>query len=86
VDDDHTAKRKAEIRAAIVQYLQRFPLAGDTPEGIAACWMPSSGNEDALTFIGAVVEAMVTARELKPRNLPDGLVLYLRGPALSFRD
>lgn len=80
--DDRDEERKAHLREAIIRHLQRYPLAGDTPEGMAACWVPHRGYEDAPQFIGGVVETMVTAGELVPRHLPDGRLLYVRGPAL----
>ena len=75
--------RKAAVRAAILQHLQRFPHAGDTPTGIVACWLPSPGYEDAARVIDDVVETMVAAGELTPRRLPDGSVLLVRGPSLA---
>jgi hypothetical protein len=57
-------------------------MAGDTSEGIVACWLPPSGYEDASNFIEVVIETMVAADELAPRDLPDGRVLYVRGQAL----
>jgi hypothetical protein len=80
--DDHDAERKAELRIAILRYLREHPLAGDTPEGIAACWVPPHGYEDALLHLGDVVDTMVAAGELAPRALPDDRILYVRGPRL----
>ena len=80
--DDRDEERKARLRAAINRYLEQCPLAGDTPAGIAACWLPSHGYEDTLQFLAEVVDAMVAAGELVPRLLPDGRLLYVRGPAL----
>ena len=58
-DNDRRAEREAQLRGAIIQHLRRHPLAGDTQEGIVACWLPPSGYDDAIEIIGAVVEAMV---------------------------
>jgi hypothetical protein len=79
---DHDAERRAHLRTAIVRYLQKHPLAGDTPEGIVPCWLSRDGYEDAPLYIEEVLEAMVVAGELAVRRLPDGGVLYVRGPAL----
>ena len=75
------AGRRAQLRAAIIQHLERFPLAGDTRDGIVACWLPSTGFADASMHIDAVIAAMVAAGELLSRKLPDGRMLYLRGDA-----
>ena len=83
--DNHDAERKAQLRTAIRLHLERYPLAGDTPEGIVACWLPARGYEDAPQFIGDVVGAMVADNELVAHHLPDGRVLYVRGPMLSAR-
>ena len=56
--DDPAAEIRARIRAAIIGHLQRYPLAGDTTEGMIACWMPPGGGE-ALRFVEEVVESMV---------------------------
>jgi len=85
VADDHDARRKAHLRNTLIQHLQRCPFAGDTPDGMLACWLPPRGFEDAPHLIGAVVEAMVAAGELATRHLPDGRILYVRGPALRER-
>jgi hypothetical protein len=82
---DRDAERKAHLRGAIIGHLRRYPLAGDTPEGIVSCWLPARGCEDARQFITEVVEAMVLACELASRPLPDGQTLYTRGPALAPR-
>ncbi len=70
------------LRIAIVRYLADHPLAGDTADGIATRWVPVCGYEDAPHHIDDVVATMVAAGELAPRPLPDGRVLYVRGPAL----
>lgn len=84
--DDHDAGRKSQVRRAVLDHLLQFPLAGDTPGGIAACWLPSSGYEDAAAIIEDVVQTMVAAGELTPRGLPDGSVLFVRGPVLPTRE
>jgi hypothetical protein len=86
VADDFEAERRARLRAAIRRHLQRFPLAGDTRDGIVASWLPPRGYEDAPQLIDAVLAAMVAASELAPRHLPGGRVLYVRGPALEQPD
>jgi len=81
--DDLDEDRKARLRAAIVSHLRRCPFAGDTPEGMVSWWLPERGYEDAPHFIASVVETMLAAGELVARPLPDGSILYVRGPALS---
>lgn len=80
--DDPAAESKARIRAAIVGHLKRYPLAGDTTEGMIACWMPTVGRGEALRFVEEVVESMVASGELVPQQLPDGRILYKRGPCI----
>jgi hypothetical protein len=60
-----------------------YPLAGDTPEGIVACWLPRKGFEDAPDHLAAVLEEMVAKRWLRARELADGKLLYLRGDAFD---
>lgn len=75
--------RRTVLRGAIVRHLRECPKAGDTPEGIVACWLSPQEYQDAHLLIDEVVEAMVAAGELTPAPLPDGGVLYFRGPALA---
>lgn len=81
VPDDPAAAIRARIRAAIVGHLKRYPLAGDTTEGMIACWMPF-GHAEALRFVEEVVESMVASGELVAQHLPDGRILYKRGPSI----
>jgi hypothetical protein len=81
VPDDPAAESKARIRAAIIGHLQRYPLAGDTTEGMIACWM-QLGRGEALRFVEKVVESMVASGELVAQQLPDGRILYKRGPRI----
>ncbi len=79
--DDASDGPRARIRAAIIGYLTRYPLAGDTTQGMTACWMPSELGE-ALRFVEEVVDAMVASGELVAQPLPDGRILYKRGPRI----
>lgn len=79
--DDQDAVSKARLRAALVVHLQRYPLAADTTEGMATCWIEQRSN-DTLRFIEEVIVAMIDAGELMAQRLPDGRVLYRRGPGL----
>ncbi len=81
VPDDPPAESKARIRAAIIRHLTRYPLAGDTTEGMITCWMPLERGE-ALRFVEEVVNSMVVSGELLAQQLPDGRILYKRGPRI----
>jgi hypothetical protein len=81
VPDDSAAAAKARIRAAIIRHLQQYPLAGDTTDGMIACWMPLEGGE-ALRFVEEVVDSMIASGELVAQQLPDGRILYKRGPRI----
>ena len=83
-EDD--AECAARLRRLIVEHLRRYPHAGDTVDGITACWLPPRGFEDAPQHINDVIARMVVARELVSRHLPDGRVLFVRGPALPDTD
>jgi len=83
VSDDPDVEPKARLRGALVGHLRRYPLAGDTPDGMIACWIPTRGYEDAAQFIDDVVGTMVMAGELVTNRLPDGRLLYSRGPSLG---
>jgi hypothetical protein len=71
------------VRSAVRRHLARFPFAGDTREGIVASWLPVSGYDDARAFIDEVLAEMVRHGELEQQPLPDGAMLYVRGPRCS---
>jgi hypothetical protein len=75
VSSDHEVHR-AEIRAAILRYLQEHPNAADTSAGIAECWFPQQDVEDSAALIAAVLEEMVGSNELQAHVLPGGEILY----------
>jgi hypothetical protein len=77
------AAQRARIREAILHYVQKYPLAADTADGILACWLPHTGFEDAPDHIATVLEDMVAKRWVQARQLPDGRILYVRGDALD---
>lgn len=77
------AARRAHLYEAILRHIRAHPLAGDTPEGILANWLPKSKPADASDYIDAVLNDLVANHFLRPMPLPDGKVLYLRGDALD---
>lgn len=79
--DERAARSRARIRAAIIEHLQRYPLAGDTTDGVIAAWMPPGGTEPR-HVVEEVAESMVTSGELLAQQLPDGRILYKRGPRI----
>ena len=80
--EDHESKRTELLRVAVRRHLQRYPHAADMRQGIVSNWLPPRGFEDAPQWIDRVIETMVASGELRVRHLPDGRVLYVRGPAL----
>ena len=76
--DDPAAESKTRIRAAIIDHLKRYPFAGDTAEGVVACWMPPERREP-LHLVEEIADAMVATGELQAQQLPDGRILYKRG-------
>ena len=83
MNDGRDAEQKARLRAALVKHLREHPLAGDTEDGILACWISPLERTAAEPFIAEVLDAMLLSRELVAATLPGGTVLYTRGPALD---
>lgn len=84
---NNDAARRARIRKAISSYVRRYPLAGDTVEGIVTRWLPRRGFESAPDHIARVLEEMVADGLLQSRLLPDGRIFFrARGRASGAAD
>jgi hypothetical protein len=71
------------IREAIDRHLRTNPAAADTAHGIAVWWLLPQGVEVPNELLVEVLESMAASEELRARELPDGEVLYERGPRFA---
>ena len=76
--EDGDVEIRARVRSAILDHLRRNPCAGDTADGILACWLTPLPIGEAARVIDEVIDAMVAAGELVARQLPDGHWFYRR--------
>jgi len=80
---DRLPSAKLRIRDAIVRHVRQYPDVADTARGIVAWWLPQRGYENAPDNIACVLEEMVAANLLQVMKMPDGQMLYRRGPAID---
>lgn len=64
------------VENAINQYLQQYPQAADTVEGIAKWWLPRFEISLPLESVRRVLEKMVAAGKLNRLEKHDGSVIY----------
>lgn len=60
----------------ILRYLQTYPKAADTVEGIVEWWLPRQRHEEAVHRVQYVLDELVTRGMVKRITLVDGTVLY----------
>ena len=62
----------------VSRYLAERPDAVDTAEGILRWWLPQRGVETTPDILRRALDALVDARLIERRELPDGRSVYGR--------
>jgi hypothetical protein len=62
----------------ILRYLQAYPEAADTVDGIVEWWLPRQRYEDAVHRVQDVLHQLVARELVEKITLVDGTVLYAR--------
>ena len=78
----------SRVVEAIEAYFARHPDAADSAEGIASWWLAGAGIEarvdevlGALAILAAyLLLAYVVLPQVVARRMPDGRLIYVRGP------
>lgn len=68
-----------EIARALEHYLQRFPDAADSIEGMRRWWLSPFLRDEAPEFVEAAVALLVNDGVLRQVVLEDGRVIYSSG-------
>jgi Fe2+ or Zn2+ uptake regulation protein len=76
MDDEDSVQLLAH---EISRYLADRPDAVDTAEGILRWWLPQRGVETTVDTLRRALDALVEARVIERRELPDGRSVYGRG-------
>ena len=71
------ASQLTEIAEAILNYLDRYPDAADTAEGIATWWLPADWEMDVDT-VRLALGLLLSERRVQLRRNRDQHVLYSR--------
>ena len=66
----------SELRQGILQYLRDHPEAADSPEGIAAWWLPSMTYPATSDAVREALAQLVEEHRIARIDLADGRTLY----------
>jgi hypothetical protein len=67
------------VAADIGRYLQRYPNAADTVEGIARWWLGGRCHENELRRVQQAIAVLVERGLMQKQTLPDGAEIYRAG-------
>jgi len=69
---------KTSMRSEILQYLQRFPDAADSLNGIINWWLPGKYKDEDVSKVEEVLEQLIAEGVVRKVFLIDKTVLYKR--------
>lgn len=69
-------EKREKISEMILSYLQRYPDAGDTLEGIMKWWIGFEKIESSIQDVVDVLENLIQQREISMHNIVDGTTIY----------
>lgn len=69
-------EKREKISEMILSYLQRYPDAGDTLEGIMKWWIGFEKIESSIQDVVDVLENLIQQREISMHNTVDGTTIY----------
>lgn len=73
---DSAESRTRLVVGAILAYLDRWPQAADTEQGIQQWWLPEMGIDVPPAEVAVALERLVQERAVSRSVLPDGSVIY----------
>ncbi len=66
------------LQASIRRYLEKYPDAADSPEGICQWWLTEELRMTPIEKLDEALMVMVISGEMQLNILPDGTELYAR--------
>jgi len=76
--DLHSSYDISKIIWDIQRYLEKYPQASDTPEGVMH-WLARQRYENMLEMVERALEQMVQDGVMTKRKMPDGRWVYSHG-------
>lgn len=70
-----------ELQASLRRYLEKYPEAADSPEGIRQWWLAEELRMTPIALLRDALKALVASGEMQFSVLPDGTELYARSAA-----
>jgi hypothetical protein len=71
------------LQASLRRYLEKFPEAADSPEGIRHWWLTEELRMTPVENLRHALKALVASGEMQISTLPDGTELYARSATSS---
>jgi hypothetical protein len=72
------------LQESLRNYLERFPDAADSPEGIRQWWLSENLKKMSIEKLREALEILVASGEMQLSTLPDGTELYAK--SLPFKN
>jgi len=69
------------LQASLRRYLEQFPDAADSPEGIRQWWLTEELRVTPIEILRQALKVLVASDEMQFSILPDGTELYARSAA-----
>lgn len=66
------------LQASLRRYLEKYPEAADSPEGIRQWWLAEELRITPIGILREALKALVASGEMQFSILPDGTELYAR--------
>jgi hypothetical protein len=66
------------LQASLRRYLEKYPEAADSPEGIRQWWLAEELRMTPIGILREALKALVASGEMQFSILPDGTELYAR--------
>lgn len=66
------------LQASLRRYLEKYPEAADSPEGIRQWWLAEELRMTPVVVLREALKALVASGEMQFSVLPDGTELYAR--------
>ncbi|NLF55244.1 MAG: hypothetical protein GX576_12765 [Thauera phenolivorans] len=70
----------SRVVEAIEAYFARHPDAADSAEGIASWWLAGAGIEARADEVRNALAILAERGTVVARRMPDGRLIYVRGP------
>ncbi|MGH8106122.1 MAG: hypothetical protein ACREO1_14000 [Arenimonas sp.] len=66
------------LQASLRRYLEKYPEAADSPEGIRQWWLAEELRMTPIGILREALKGLVASGEMQLSILPDGTQLYAR--------